>query len=257
MREVHQRSKFVELTSGVPDKLAVGSFGHAGSGKTELIASALTLGNVGVVPLDRKTRRTLAKAQEKYAKYGHKIFFPPEDFIRHMKPMELALLKPEAAMEYYAKHVAKIQDAIFSLAERADIAVIGIDSGTQLWEDIMFKHFGRAQRIMPRDRGPANQDMRDILNSCQDKHLIITHQANEIWRNDKPTGKFDWGGWSKLDYYTNVIVEHTYEERNGKYGLTVRLCQDRPDLIGDEILQGEDITFEMLGSMIYPEQEWS
>lgn len=257
MREVHQRAKFVEVQSLVSDKLAIGSYGLAGAGKTKLIASGLSVGNVGVVPLDRKTRRTLAKEYEKYAHYGNKLYFPPEDFIRHAKPMELSMMKPEESMIYYGKHFAAIQDAAFTLAERKDIAVIGIDSGTQLWEDIMFKHYGRNQRILPRDRGAANQDMRDFLNSLQDKHLIVTHQAAEVWKNDRPTGKFDWAGFSKLDYYCNVIVEHTYDEKAAQYGLTVRLCQDRPDLIGEEILTGEDITFEMLANTIYPEGDWS
>lgn len=252
MQEIHKRIKFVELQSLTADKLSIGSFGAAGSGKTELIATMP--GPIGVVALDRKTRRTLAKANEKYNK---KIYFPEDDFVRHGKPMELALMKPEAAMEYYTNHCAKIQDAIYTFAERKDIRSIAIDSGTQLVEDFLFKHFGRSQRIMPRDRGPLNQDMRDVLNSLQDKHVIITHQASEIWRNDKPTGKFDWSGWNKLDYYCNVIVEHKYDEKSGQFSLTIRLCQDRPDLIGETILFDEDITFEMLATTIYPDANWS
>lgn len=257
MRETHQRAKFTELSAAEPDKLALGSFGHAGTGKTQLIGSALTVGNVGVIPLDRKTRRTLSKSLDTYAAYGHKIFFPPEDFIRHAKPMELALMDEEKAKKYYTDHLARIEDALFTLAENKSIDVIAIDSGTQLWEDILFKHYGRAQRIMPRDRGPANQDMRDILNALQHKHLIITHQAAEVWRNDKPTGKYEWSGWSKMDYYCNTMVEHTYDEKKGEYGLTVRLCQDRPDLIGEQIATDEDITFATLGTMIYPDGDFA
>jgi hypothetical protein len=257
VRETHQRAKFVELSAIEPDKLAVGSYGQAGTGKTEFITSALEIGNVGVIPLDRKTRRTLSKSQEKYSSFGNKIFFPPEDFIRHAKPMELALMNEEAAKKYYSDHIARIEDALFTLAERKDIAVIAIDSGTQLWEDILFKHYGRAQRIMPRDRGPANQDMRDLLNSLQHKHLIITHQATEVWKNDKPSGKFEWSGWSKMDYYVNTIIEHTYDEKKNEYGLTVRLCQDRPDLIGEEIATDENITFATLGNMIYPDGDFA
>lgn len=250
MKEVvHQRPKFVELTDVSPDKLSIANYGEAGTGKTELIATMPD--PIGVIPLDRKTRRTLARAKEKY---GKRIFFPEQDFVRHAKPMELAMMKPEEAITYYTRHLNAIKDAIFTFAERKDIQSIAIDSGTQLWEDILFAHFGRAQRIMPRDRGAVNQDMKDILNSLQDKHLMITHQATEVWKNDKPTGKFEWAGFSKLDYYVNVIVEHTYKA--GEFGLTVRLCQDRPDLIGEKILTDEAINFEMLATTIYPDGDW-
>jgi hypothetical protein len=244
----HARAQFVEVSEVPSDKLAIGSFGEAGSGKTLLGTSMPP--PIGVIPLDRKTRRTIARANEKL---GKKIYFPKEDFIRHAKPMEVALMKPEQAMEFYTKHLTAIKDAIFSFAERKDIASVMIDSGTQLWEDIEFAHFGRAQRIMPRDRGPANQEMRDILNALQEKNLLITHQAKEIWRNDKPTGRFEWAGWSKLDYYVNVIIEQTYA--NKEFGLTVKMCQDAPELIGEKLLVDDLITFDNLAINIYPEWE--
>lgn len=246
----HARVQFVEVAEVPSDKLAVASFGEAGTGKTQLITTMPH--PIGVIPLDRKTRRTIAKANESS---GKKIYFPKEDFIRHAKPMEVALMKPEEAMAYYTKHLTAIKDAIFSFAERKDIVSVAIDSGTQLWEDIEFAHFGRAQRIMPRDRGPANQEMRDILNALQDKHLIITHQAKEIWRNDKPTGKFEWAGWSKLDYYVSVLIEHTGPPADKDFGLTIRQCQDAPELIGEKLLTGDMISFDNLAINIYPEWE--
>jgi hypothetical protein len=259
VREIsHQRTKLIEVAEVPEDKLSILSYGEAGVGKTELIASALEVGNVGVIPLDRKTRRTLAKAAAgRYAATGNKLYFPPEDFIRHAKPMEVAMMDTSAAMAYYTTHKNKIMDAIYTFVERKDIDTIGIDSGTQLWEDIMFSHFGRAQRIMPRDRGPANQDIKDIMNALQEKHVIITHQATEVWKNDKPTGKFEWSGFSRLDYYCNVIVEQTHNEKTNTYGLVVRGCQDMPELIGQEILNDENITFQMLGMTVYPEGEWA
>jgi hypothetical protein len=254
----HQRAKFIEIADVVKDNIAINTYGGAGVGKSELGASAAAVGNVGVIPLDRKTRRTMAKTYAaKYADFGHKIYFPPEDFIRHAKPMEVATMNTDAAIAYYTDHKNKIMDAIYSFVERKDIDIVVIDSGTQLWEDIMFSHFGRAQRIMPRDRGPANQDIKDIMNALQEKHTIITHQASEIWKNDKPTGKFDWAGFSRMDYYCNVTVEQTFDEKTKEYGMTVRLCQDQPELIGQKILTGDDITFQMLGMTVYPEGDWA
>lgn len=247
MRDVqHKRVEFEALTSAPPDKLAIASFGDAGVGKTHFIC---TLPDpIGVIALDRKTRPRLLAVNRQYRK---QLLFPKQDFIRHDQPLKVSQMSLEDSMKYYGDHLSRTLDAIYTLAENRDVQSIAIDSATQLWEDILFKHFGRAFRIMPRDRGPANADMRDVLNSCSHKHLVMTHQSSEIWKNDKPTGRFTLSGWSKIDYYANVIIEQTYNEREEQFALTVRLAQDRPDLIGQTLLYDADISFDMLSALLY------
>lgn len=239
--------EFAELTLPAAEFLAIGSYGFAETGKTQF---ACTMPDpIGVIPLDRKTRYRLQRANEKYHKT---LFFPKDDFIRHKDPLLVANMKPEEAMAYYADHVSRIQDAIYTLAGRDDVRSVVIDPGTALYEDMMFKHFGRAYRVRPTDRAPLNADMRDLFNTLQSKHLLITHQATEVWKADKPTGRFEWAGWNKLDYYCNVILEHAFDEKSHDFSVTVRLAQDRPDLIGETILHNEDITFDMLEAVLEP-----
>jgi hypothetical protein len=258
MKEIHRPVAFEPIRPDAPEKFSIASYGLAGSGKSRLLATLP--GKVGVVPLDRKTRHTIERAAIELGLSNGKILFPKEDYIRHQAPMQVAMMEPDKAIEYYRQHVNRIKDAVFTLVERSDIDSIGIDSGTQLWEDILFSHFGRAQRIMPRDRGAANQDIRDILNSCASKFFIITHQAKEIWRNDKPTGKYDWDGFSRIDYYCNCIVEQEFNEQRQEFYLSIRQCQDRPDLMGaagEHCLEGAAISFAMLALQVYPDSDLS
>lgn len=255
MKELHARTQFVELTGSSPDKLAIVNYGGAGSGKTRLVATMP--GKLGFIPLDRKSRRTMERAAAELKLPKGKIVFPKDDFVRLGKPMQLALMDPEAQMKFYREHVNRIKDALFSLSEKPDVDSIGIDTGTQLTEDVLFANYGRDQKIYPRDRGAFNSEMKQILAAVSNKHVIIPHESRSIWKNDKPTDKNEWVGWSKLDYNCNVIVEQTGPpatlKLDYKFGLTVRLCQDSPDLIGETILMDEDITFEMLATSIFPD----
>jgi len=239
MKELHQRTQFIDLTGDTPDKLAIGTFGPAGSGKTRLTVTMP--GKIGVIPLDRKQRRTIENAAAELKLKKGKIIFPKQDFVRLSKPMELAMMESEAAMKFYRD-------------------CISIDPGTQLCEDVLFANYGRDQKIYPRDRGAYNSEMKQILASIQHKQVVIPFESRPIWRNDKPTDKNEWVGWSKLDYNVNIIVEQIGPPHTAKldhdFSLTIRLCQDRPDLIGETVLLDENITFEMLATTIYPDGEW-
>lgn len=259
MKELHARTQFVELTGTSPDKLAIANFGGAGSGKTRLIATMP--GKIGYVPLDRKSRRTMERAAAEMKLKKGKVLFPKEDFVRLAKPMQLAMMKPEEQMVFYREHVNRIKDALFTLAEKPDIDCIGLDTGTQLTEDVLFANYGRDQKIYPRDRGAFNSEMKAIFAAISNKHVIVPHEARAIWKHDKPTDKNEWVGWSKLDYNCNVIIEHVGPPetlpKDYVFGATVRLCQDRPDLIGEMPWKDEDISFELIATTIFPDGDWA
>jgi hypothetical protein len=247
----HKRTQFIEPTGTLGDKLCIGSFGPAGSGKTRFI---LTMpGKVGVIPLDRKSRRTIERGAGELGLKKGKIIMPKDDLVRLAKPMALMLMSNDAAQTFYREHINRVKDAIFTLAEDTTVESIAIDTGTQLAEDVLFANYGRDQKIMPRDRGAFNSEMKQILVSIQHKQVIVTHEARAIWINDKPTSKNEWTGWSKLDYNTNIIVEHVGPPDSKDFELWVRLCQDRPEFIGEKILEGEEITFPNLANVLYPE----
>jgi hypothetical protein len=175
--------------------------------------------------------------------------------------MKLMLMSNDAAMAFYRDHVNRIKDAIFSLAEDRTVDSIAVDTGTQLSEDVLFANYGRDQKIYPRDRGTYNSEMKQLLASIQHKQVYITHESRSIWKNDKPTDKNELVGWSKLSYNTNLILEFSGPPDTAKeeydFGLTVKLCQDAPEWIGETFLTDDAISFAGVAGMIYPNGDWS
>ena len=249
-----------DIQSTVGDAIIMAIYGPEGSGKTRMLATAP--GPLGIIPLDRKTRWTINKMAKELGRKD--IFMPPDDFIRHANPIQLSLMKGGEAEKYYGEHVKRVMEAAYKLNQHPDIRAVGLDGGAQLWEDILFKHYGRNQRIMPRDRGAANQEMRDLLNSLQEKNLVITHKSREVWRNEKPTGDLDVAGFNDIGYYTNVLVEHSYQPavskaKNWHFSLSVRMCQANASLQGtdgQDLLTDGDIGFQALACQVYPDSNW-
>lgn len=282
MKEIH-RTQFEPIGDSRPDKLAVGSYGLPGAGKTAFLCTMP--GKVAIIPIDSKTRAIVEKRAEELKLPAGKIVMPKKDFIRHANPMLIAMLKPRCdalpgesknldeklgypkccAIHYYRWHIDNIRYACFSAAEDGSIDSIGIDGGHQLSEDAMFACFGRSLRIMPRDRGEYNQLMRDLLYACRMKHFCITHHAQEIWagadeNSRKPTGRYDWKGWGELGYVCNVIVEHTHDDKRNEFHLSIRQCNDNPALLGadgENLLNSteawDDITFQDLAMKVFPQ----
>lgn len=248
------------------DQLAIAVFGLAGSGKTRFCCTAPD--PIGFIPLDRKTRRTVERVSREL---GKTVVMPEQDFVRVENPMKLAVMDVTEAKKWYRAHVNRIKEAAFRLYDHKQIRSIVIDSASQLWEDMLFAEFGRAQRIMPRDRGAVNQEMIDLLNCLGGKHLILTHKASEIWSGSgdsaRPTGKYEWKGFPHLGYHVNVIAELVCNEHKGpadegRFTLNVVMCQDNPDIQGPggkSLLQDASISFQMLALQIYPDsnlEDW-
>jgi hypothetical protein len=231
-------------------------------------------GDIGWIPLDRNSRWTAAKAAKEF---GKRIMIPDEDLIRMDKEtvMRVARLPVAEAIKVYRKHVDKIKELFFRLLETKSIKSICLDTGGALWEDIMFANFGRNLRIMPRDRGAPNQEMRDLINAC-DKNLLIVHQSKEIWEgsgdNSKPTGEFAAQGFPHMNYCCNCAVEHfkitkanVIRKRLGLdaedtvppvlFGMEIYDSQANPMLAKNEEesrLYGANCTFQELAVKVFP-----
>ncbi|HEX6825451.1 MAG TPA: AAA family ATPase [Nitrospiraceae bacterium] len=240
------------------DKLAMAVYGLQGSGKTKLAITAPD--PIGFVALDRKARKTVERISKEL---GKTVFMPKEDFIRVGNPMELATMKVEQAKIVYRRHVDSIKMACFKLYKHPQVRTIVLDTGSQLWEDMLFAHFGRNDRIMPRDRGAVNQEMIDLLNALSGKHLIITHKAKEVWRNDKPTGRFEIAGFPHIGYHVNSMIELKCDSKkeegdDGRFTLDMILCQDNPAIQGPggkNLLSDDMISFQNLAQLIYPDAD--
>ena len=265
---------FTDDLSTSERKLIVGTHGSERTGKSNFAATAPD--PIGVIPLDRNTRWTMRKVAEEY---GKKIIFPKRDFIRQDagELLRISHLPDDRAVseakKYYRKHLDYVKEALYSLYASEDVKTVVVDTGTQLWEDVMFAHFGRYHRVMPRDRGVPNQEMADLITACP-HHMIITHRSAEIWKNDKSTGKHKPGGFPHIGYYCNVMVEHGKRRAKSEDGKVLRGeppeffmkvfdCTANPELMGDDeesTLVGPECDFAVLGTRVYPGtklEDWS
>lgn len=255
-------TQFVDVLDddGSNPVLAVCPFGLDTSGKTRLIATAPD--PIGAIPLERKSRPTLKAVAKEFGKH---IIMPKEDFIRHENPMKIARMDETQAKTYYSEHVKAILGAAYDLLNNPDIRTIAIDSGSQLWENILFSHFGRKDQIKPVLRGGANQDMIDFLNAVTTKHLIITHRAKQVWENEKPVkDKYEIEGFNRIGYYTTVVCEMKRNEKFGgtngwQFAMDIRSCQARALLqgpLGKNALTDLWISFPMLAARIWGDEDW-
>jgi hypothetical protein len=263
----HKPAELVEIGDPTPQKLHIASFGEGGVGKTRF---GVTAPGLGVIPLNGKCRATVERARQELCP-DKKIYFPKADLLRHANPMALAMMEPYCenklvrvgvdapkccARHYYRWHVNRVKDAIWTMAEHPDIKTIMIDDGTQLYEDILYAHYGRANRISEDKTvyGPPNQEMIDLINSLQDVHLIIVHQAKDEYKGKTATGRDTVKGFREVGFYVNVLVEFSRDVVKKDFYLSVRLCQDNAGLHGDaglKLLRNDDITFAELAMKIF------
>lgn len=277
MKEFQHPIEFIELTGDEQDKFSIASRGGQGTGKSRLAATMPD--PIGVIPLDRKTRATVAKISKEL---GKKILIPKEDFIRVGNPMQLAMMQDDCgkskkmefgsvmpdccSSHFYRWHVNRIKEAAFKFAEMPDkkCKSIVIDTGSQLSQDVLFACYGRTQKIMPRDRGMYNEEMKNIIDSISGKHLLITHKEKEIWKNEKPTDETRASGFGEIGYHVNVEIRHyrgkpVSQDDGSKWKpflIDIDQCQANAALVGErKALEDEAISFQQLAMLVYPDSD--
>lgn len=266
----------IDLNAVYQEPFALAIYGAQGSGKTRLGASAP--GTVGVVPLNRKTRQTVVDTAKRLQK---RIILPKFDLVRSSNPMKSALLKPDCEnrvkIDIYrdqpwccAKHngrwaADRSKQCAFDHYANPNVDSVFVDGFDILCEDILTAHYGRTERIQPRDRGPYNKELIEFLGALSGKHLVLTMGEKQVWKNEKPTDQFDWAGWTHLGYHVNTVVRATVEENydadkhDYRWGLDVVLSQANPALMGvagKALLTDGDISFPGLACRIYPTSEF-
>jgi hypothetical protein len=154
--------------------------------------------------------------------------------------------------------VDRFKHAAFRLLDMPEVRTIVIDSGTHLYEDMLFACYGRDEKIMPLDRKVVNREMREFLAVLAQKHLIITHESKEVWRLDRPTGRHEATGWKHIGYFASIELEMEFDPaaEDGPFFLSVRKCQENVTLVGRErLLRNGDITFANVAALVWPDAE--
>src|ERR1041385_7490240 len=192
------------------DHPSISVHGQECCGKTRLAATAP--GPIGLLAIDKKSRRTF---QEVAGKLGTEVVVNQKPFVTDKEAIEMALLSGDNAAGLtkikatYTGVVERVFDTAMRLAEHPDIRTVVIDTCSQLFEFILYSHFGRRNQIQPTSRGAANQDLIDLVNALRSKNLVLIHRSKEIWKSTgqvdrdgkpvkEPSGRFEHDGFKNI-----------------------------------------------------------
>ncbi len=249
--------EFEPLVPGPPDKLFIGVFGRAGTGKTRLMATAPGL---AVIPLQRKTRPTVEQVMKELYP-NRKIFWPKNsnEFYKYQNPMAMSMMNLEESKAFYRDLVDKVKSGCWSLLEHKEVKTIGIDSGYTLYQMIVAAHYGRSSRFSAEKVAwePPNTEMRTFLESLQTKHVVLTTESKEAYQGKNGLGYDDPAGYKQIGYESNALVETHFSVEHG-FWIDIRMCQDRAELqgeLGQKLLIANMIEFKYLANALRPDTE--
>lgn len=217
-------------------------------------------GALAFLPMDKNTIRTVNQYKSNNPKAN--IIVPAKPFMSDKQAIAIARVDSSTdegkkqVQKVYGEVIAAIFDMGMELAGSPNVESISID-GDQLFDYILFSHFGRKNQIESFQRGASNQDMIDFINALRFKNVCFMCQGSEIWKDtgevDKqgrkkqaPSGKFKPGGFGKIGSYMTAVIElsatrkkpTTEDEEEAfeqKYRARVVTCK------GNTLLEGMDL----------------
>jgi hypothetical protein len=250
------------------DRPSIGVFGPEGVGKTHFGITMPT--PIGVIALDKKCKRTTEAVAQELGILG-KVYVNKKPIVSDLDCIRMAMMEDDTVEQskeveeetkgFYRGVMNRVYDFGGNLAKTEAIQSVLVDTGSQLWQWILFKHFGRTTKIMPRDRGWANQDMIDFFSMFRGKNLCVLHRAKERWKKTgkvvkgepemAPSGEMEPDGFRHMGTQLTANLE-LYAERNkmgtDKFRCRVLKCQTNPEVEGKELgeygVEGEDVTWD-------------
>ncbi len=251
------------------DKPSISIYGQECSGKTRFAITAPD--PIGLMAIDKKSKRT---AEAIAQSLGKVVIANSKPFLSDA--IKLALIDGESSnglaeiKNSYAEVLKRVFDAGMTLASHKDVQTIVVDTCSQVFDYILFSHFGRRNQIKPTSRGAVNQDMIDFVNALRSKHLILIHRSKEVWKGtgvrDKdgneikePSGKFETDGFAKIGGFVTTTLELTNVRKAGsnlddKFHCKVVSCQTKPELEGVDLkdygVSGEEITWDNVAAVL-------
>jgi hypothetical protein len=243
------------------DKPCLSVFAPEGCGKTRLAATMPD--PIGLLAIDKKSKRTMEACA---AEFGKQIIANTKPFMTDKEAIELALEEDiDKVRKAYADVYRRILHKGMALADHKDISSIVVDTNSQLFDYILFSHFGRRTQIKPTSRGAANQDMIDFISALRSKNVLLIHRAKEVWKStgkvDKtgeqikePSGKFESDGYKNIGGFCTATIELTNNKKatnlDSKFRVKVVTCQTNSMLEGQDLhdygVSGDGITWPNL-----------
>jgi hypothetical protein len=155
----------------------------------------------------------------------------------------------------------KLQKEYLAALKEPSVRSVGVDTATEMWELKRMGEFGKLLQVMPHMYPPVNAQFRDLVYAAytSGKNLILTHKMKEEYVASKAnpaisnrTGKFIRSGFSDMAYMVQINLS-LWRSEDG-FVAKVLDCRQNPDIVGME-LYNEDINFQMLGSLVFPDTD--
>lgn len=258
--------------NSTPDtKPAICIFGDENVGKSRFGCTAPhDEGLIGWLALDKNSKDAVDRFKKQ--QNANHILVNTAPLMTHGDSMKVAMEDdPKKTMAIYTAVVNNVFQRGMALAAHKDVESIVIDDGSQLFDWILFSHFGRRNQIESFQRGGANNDFIDFVSAMGSKNLVMICRGAEVWADtgevDKttgrkkqgPTGRLKPEGFGKIGKFMTAVVElsairkkPTTEDRtaalNTKYRCKVVTCKGNTLLEGQDLAEygvaGEEITWE-------------
>lgn len=272
--------------NGEAKGIVIGVFAAENCGKTKLALSGP--GPVGFVPLELKAYPTIEKDGDGE---GVEVVRPGDPAVLLVNQRKVNAMVDDKAstrvakqQEYYARHVALVEEYTYGLLESDEIRLVCLDKFTTYCNWAKFAINGMAEKYTKIqgkvyiDNSEVNQHIIDFVNSLDKfgKPVLLNCASKPDYDGPKdgqgnPT-KRTWDGFKYLGSHANLVVELVRNdlwdpEKNGEkydwhYKLNINRSQHRPELEGPDgmgLLKDEAISLpklmkHVLGSAFDPDQ---
>lgn len=246
------------------DKPMLGVYGAENVGKTRIGCTApCDDGLLAFIALDKNSKRGIEQYRNENPERAARIIVNTKPLTDQLDWVKVALLDSADEGELkqiksmYTTAVKKVFDQTMVLVRNPNVESIVIDDCSQLFDWIMFSHFGRRNQIESFQRGAPNQDMIDFITALGRKNTVLIHRGAQVWadtgemdnkgrKKQAPTDRLRPEGFGKLGKFMTAVVElqvergkvygKTAEEQLGKkYRCRVQSCK------GNTLLEGCDL----------------
>jgi hypothetical protein len=236
---------------------AICVFGEENVGKSRFGCTAPhDDGLIGWLALDKNSKGAVDEYKQLH-KANH-IMVNAKPLMTHAEAIKIAMEEdPNKTKALYKEILGRVFDMGMALAGHKDVESIVVDDGSQLFDWILFSHFGRRNQIESYQRGAPNNDFIEFTNAMSSKNLVMICRGAEVWadtgekdaqgrKKQAPTGKLKPEGFGKLGKFMTAVLELSAKRKKpstedvkkalaDKYHCRVVTCK------GDTLLEGQDL----------------
>lgn len=187
-----------------PKQHLVIAFSATGHGKSTFALDAPD--PIAYNDIDRRAFHAIKRAREESNKV---VFYNSVASVRRTSSMTDDQVKATARKSFDS--FTKAVEWAIEQRQKGNVQSLVQDTGSELYQLVMFACHGRTDKIIKRDHGIPRHEFRSITKAIRDSglHLVMLCHEKEAYKNDAPTGRMTWAGFEDMgaDVDTAVRLE--------------------------------------------------